>query len=376
MSMSENEKYTFCPKCGALAKDGVCQSCGVVSTLPETKAQMEKNEDANVNPVNGQQPIPQEPLKATTTMEPTIHPNKKKSKKTAWIIFVILALLVTAMVFVVSNLVKTAIQEAKGVLDMNQIQDYFAQIQSENQDDSEIWQSDEEEQTETEGYTTDETYIPSPDDEYYIYLSDAIDESLDYSVDWEDYQYADEEKGIDVYIVYPQLTGDDIPNLDNLNDEIKSASMYYVDFYQEQYADADIQTYQAYVTAYVTYTSDKSISIVLSEDLTSDDYSTTDLYCMNIDLLTGQFIDNEDWLDFSSDLAKEFRKQSDYQNGTIDALDALSDEEILDYLSDDASCIAFYTPVGLEIGFNYTTNESGGWVTATIKDYEKYLKKI
>lgn len=44
-------------------------------------------------------------------------------------------------------------------------------------------------------------------------------------------------------------------------------------------------------------------------------------------------------------------------------------------LSSDGG-IFFYTPVGLEIGFNYNgVNNQFGWMTATIKDYEDYLKK-
>ena len=45
-------------------------------------------------------------------------------------------------------------------------------------------------------------------------------------------------------------------------------------------------------------------------------------------------------------------------------------------LSSDGG-IFFYTPVGLEIGFNYNgVNNQFGWMTATIKDYEDYLKKM
>ena len=45
-------------------------------------------------------------------------------------------------------------------------------------------------------------------------------------------------------------------------------------------------------------------------------------------------------------------------------------------LSSDGG-IFFYTPVGLEIGFNYNgVNNQFGWMTATIKDYEEYLKKM
>ena len=45
-------------------------------------------------------------------------------------------------------------------------------------------------------------------------------------------------------------------------------------------------------------------------------------------------------------------------------------------LSSDGG-IFFYTPVCLEIGFNYNgVNNQFGWMTATIKDYEEYLKKM
>lgn len=54
----------------------------------------------------------------------------------------------------------------------------------------------------------------------------------------------------------------------------------------------------------------------------------------------------------------------------------MTDEQLQDFLSDSDTNIIFYTPVGLEIGFNYTTSSSSGWVTVTIKDYERYMKKI
>lgn len=53
----------------------------------------------------------------------------------------------------------------------------------------------------------------------------------------------------------------------------------------------------------------------------------------------------------------------------------MTDEQLQDFLSDSDTNIIFYTPVGLEIGFNYTTSSSSGWVTVTIKDYERYMKK-
>ncbi len=44
-------------------------------------------------------------------------------------------------------------------------------------------------------------------------------------------------------------------------------------------------------------------------------------------------------------------------------MEGLSDEELINCLKDEKDSVMFYTPVGLEIGFNY----DGGWVTVTLK---------
>ena len=44
--------------------------------------------------------------------------------------------------------------------------------------------------------------------------------------------------------------------------------------------------------------------------------------------------------------------------------------------SADESLILFYTPLGLEVGYNYETDSSQGWVTVTFTDYEKFAKSF
>ena len=46
------------------------------------------------------------------------------------------------------------------------------------------------------------------------------------------------------------------------------------------------------------------------------------------------------------------------------AMEKLSDEELIGYLTDDERRFAFLTPVGTEIGFNYDE----GWITVTMKE--------
>ena len=60
--------------------------------------------------------------------------------------------------------------------------------------------------------------------------------------------------------------------------------------------------------------------------------------------------------------------RSDEQNGEIYSLTNMTDQEITGYFN-SPDVIVFYTPKGMEIGFNY----EDGWVTVTYEEYEQYL---
>ena len=47
----------------------------------------------------------------------------------------------------------------------------------------------------------------------------------------------------------------------------------------------------------------------------------------------------------------------------------MTDQEITDHFN-SSNIIVFYTPKGMEIGFNYEE----GWVTVTYEEYDEYLK--
>ena len=83
----------------------------------------------------------------------------------------------------------------------------------------------------------------------------------------------------------------------------------------------------------------------------------------------GIILDNESMLNIDDDFSVEFRERSDIQNGEIEHLTAMSDQEITGHFN-SSDIIVFYTPQGMEIGFNYDE----GWVTVTYKEYEQYLK--
>lgn len=223
----------------------------------------------------------------------------------------------------------------------------------------------------------EEAYIPSAEDEYYVTLANAVRDDLSYRVEWEEYDLRDEETGATASGRYPQLSGGNIPQLDQLNELIRSEATYFSSLYEYYRGwQGESVVYHAESIGYVTYMDEEKISIVLQEDYEMDGQSSISLYSINVDLISGEIMDNGGLIEYSPQLAERFRDQSSRQNGRVEAVEMMDDEQLLDFLSDENTNIVFYTPVGLEIGFNYTTSDSTGWVTATIKDYTGYVPKF
>lgn len=226
-------------------------------------------------------------------------------------------------------------------------------------------------------YGEEDDYVPSPDDKYYYGPCDAINENVDYSFVTKSYTNEDPDNNIDVVINYVELKGDGIPNIDQLNEAIEKVALYYAeDFPKYSYYAEYGDSYSVYTTTYVTYNDEDMISIVIDEYVVLDDEYHVDLYPINIDVKNGVVLDNGSLLQIDAEFAREFRRRNDEQNGSVDYLDALSDEELAQVLRDKQSVIAYYTPLGMEVGMNYSDSSTSGWLTVTYKDYEKYLMKF
>ena len=243
------------------------------------------------------------------------------------------------------------------------------------QHDSEHGYDDDPGYDDDYGYDEDPGYDDGQSGEYYD-LHDEQRWDLSYVVDFEEYYEEEDDAdgqngGREIFITYPVIAGDNVPNLDSLNRTI----MDEVDFLQDVAEDVEEDTY-VYLSgeAYVTYMDEEKLSIVFKEDL----YLTYEdggqdinyyLYSLNIDMENGVVLDNQSLIRTDDDFSVDFRQRSDKQNGEIEYLTMLSDQEITEYFTSD-DIIVFYTPLGMEIGFNYEY----GWVTVTYKDYEQYLK--
>lgn len=214
-------------------------------------------------------------------------------------------------------------------------------------------------------------YYDYDSDPYYT-LHDDIRYDLSYSVDFEYYEYDTDDEDVEIMVTYPVITGENIPNLEHINDVIAEEIDLFKDYFEEEYAsymDDDDSYFSAISSGYVTYMDEEKLSIVFSEYIYTDYYNEAFLYSINVDMENGVILDNENMLSVDDEFSVEFRTRSDAQNGEITYLTAMTDQEITDYFN-SSNIIVFYTPKGMEIGFNYEE----GWVTVTYEEYEQYLK--
>lgn len=230
----------------------------------------------------------------------------------------------------------------------------------------------EEEKPVMDGEVKD--YVPDPSDEYYVELADALRDDLSYQVEWQEYDVESEDKASSYYALYPVLTGD-FPNIEEMNQAIGDAARREEAYCQYAAEDENIDTCHIYKEAYVTYMDEDVISIAFLEYIYLNGFALPGISDINIDARTGSVLEHESMVDYSTALAQKVRTQNLYQN-SVDIEDfGWSDADIVTLLQSETG-VAFYTPVGLEVGFNYSSTEGGfGWLTVTVKDYAQYQKK-
>lgn len=217
---------------------------------------------------------------------------------------------------------------------------------------------------------------------YYEEVVDCIDETVSYKVKREFRNVSDEKNSIDIHTSYIQLEGD-IPGVEEINRLLEEQAVYFVESYEESKEELhktleDTGTgIQAEIRSYVTYNTESEISIVIREDISLGYmYRDVALRSFNFNLDTGMLLDNTSILDLS-DFGAQFRERSNAQNGVSESgIEAFSDEEIEAMLTDEDALIIFYTPLGMEIGYNYRKDGTLGWITITMQDYEEYIMKM
>lgn len=317
--------YGFCPRCGALMQNGVCRSCGHGSRTAAFRR------DASAQP--------------SEDSGPTEKPKKKKlSGGTKLVIgivltIVLLVLLLTAVIAYLAAKMDTG-------------QSYYSDPGFQYPDYYDGYYDDYDSYS---GY-----YVPDKSDEFYQEITDATVQNLSYQVLWKSTSvYPDDsDSSVGGYTcICPVLTGEDREKLDGVNQKIRALVCEYEDSYQDY--DNGVESY-----GYVTYMDEEICSIVVEHSLKNNYQTTSLLRAVTFHMDSGQVMEHQEMTEVNEDLIREFRSMDSYQNDTVKFVSDSSDEELEKYLKDEEDSIMFYTPVGLEVGFNY----DGGWVTVTIKD--------
>ncbi len=206
--------------------------------------------------------------------------------------------------------------------------------------------------------------------EYYEF-HDEIRSDLPYQVQFETYNERMGGKGnVTLNMTYPVISGEDVENLPGINNSIQK-EFEEVKEYTESVADwiTEEETYYFETESYVTYMDEDILSVAYVEyGYLDDEYYESYVISVNIDMESGLALTNSQMLEINDEFSIDFRDRCERQNGEIEALSMYSDQDITEMLTSDDSLIIFYTPMGMEVGFNYYF----GWVTVTYKDYQEY----
>ncbi len=273
-----------------------------------------------------------------------------------------------------------------------QITDFLmdaAEILNDKEDFDEDWdedfdenRDDDRDDEEDDFWSDDPDWDDDDDDDVYSYFEneyyefeDAVREDLSYRVEFDTYESDDfmEDYGyVSMDVTYPVVSGDSIDE-ERVNNAIQGEIAVVEDYLNDvaDYLGGGEYTFTAY--AYVTYMSEEVLSVAYVEyAYLNGDYFESYVVPVNIDMETGMVLKNSQFFSVDDEFSIEFRKRCERQNGIIDSISDMSDQEITEYLSDESTVIAFYTPLGMEIGFNYYD----GWVTVTYSDYKKYQQQF
>lgn len=217
--------------------------------------------------------------------------------------------------------------------------------------------------------------------QYFEPFVDCIDPSYEYGLErhFVNYSNVDGSTIVNANIAYIQFSGDTIPNEAELNRRIMEMTMNdfwgHLDGQTSLYSSTSEITYM--VDSFIPYNDDEKISILLDVNLYEDGYREDHyVYAINIDLVNGEIMDNGSILEIDETFAAMFRERNNAQNGE-DVMGVINadDAEIAELLSSPETNIVFFSPYGMEVGYNYqTANYTWGWVSITLSDYEDYLK--
>lgn len=211
-------------------------------------------------------------------------------------------------------------------------------------------------------------------DQYYEFHNE-ISSDLSYQIDIEEFaQFAEGSSNVMAGGNYPKVVCEDKKKEERVNNVIYREIASIFEHLEYVGQELDEETFFLYeVESYVTYMDEDTLSVAYVEYGYLDD-ETFESYviAVNVDMESGLAMTNSQMLNIDDDFSIDFRERTERQNGSNEMLDYYSDQEITQLLNDEDSLIIFYTPLGMEVGFNFYY----GWVTVTYPDYVKFVNPL
>lgn len=211
-------------------------------------------------------------------------------------------------------------------------------------------------------------------DQYYEFHNE-ISKDLSYQVSMEEFsEFATTNPKVRTGGNYPKVICEDKKKEERVNNIIYREIESVFDHLEYVGQELDDETFFMFaVESYVTYMDEDTLSVAYVEYGYLDD-ETFESYVIsvNVDMESGFAMTNSQILNINDDFSIDFRERTERQNGSNEMLDYYSDQEITQLLNDEDSLIIFYTPLGMEVGFNFYY----GWVTVTYQDYARYVNPL
>ncbi len=336
--MSENRDFGFCPRCGALMQNGVCISCGYGGGRQPRFS--DNNQGQHPSPgIQGGAGVSGGPGTSPVYIHAT--PAKTKNHTVAIVIGIIAGVLILLGILV--GLIVAIANSAQSGAGSRGRSDYYDNDYYGGYDDDYDY-----------GY-----YEPDEDDPYYREIVDWTRTDLDYHIQWavESVDPDDPDDDCTYYTTYPILEQEDTTKFDAVNDTIRSIACRYRDIYWGY--EEGISTF-----GYVTFMDEEKISVVFKHNFYNKNVTEVRLDARSFWIESGEEIAPEEMTDIDQELAMRFQAQDKIQNNGVEYVQDLTADYLLPILKDPNRAVFFYTPVGLEVGFNYET----GWVTVTLKE--------
>lgn len=266
-------------------------------------------------------------------------------------------------------------QLVKGVLSINLNNEDYQQAYDYDYDGAYDYDPDDYDGNHDDSDKGNKDWFEENDSSEYYEFHDAISEDLSYRVEFETYdEVVGENENISLNVVYPVFyseSEDDLTGVNNAAQKELEELKKYVRSVSEWLSDNEEFTFE--VESYVTYMDEEILSIAYMEyGYLNGKYYEGYVISVNIDMDSKMALTNSQLLNIDDEFSIEFRNRCEKQNGEIESLNYYSDQDITELLTSEDSLIIFYTPLGMEVGFNYYY----GWVTVTYPDYQKYQRKF